>query len=79
MYKYVENKNKTCTSLVQGDSSFINKERVEKVKMASQQMPSALRLFLDLGVCIACVFSPLQRTLCTNASTVKNKTYTHTR
>uniref|UniRef100_A0A2S2NG41 Uncharacterized protein n=1 Tax=Schizaphis graminum TaxID=13262 RepID=A0A2S2NG41_SCHGA len=54
---------------------FINKERVEKVKMASQQMPSALRLFLDLASALR-VFSPLQRdsTACTNASKVEKKT-----
>ncbi|KAF0759352.1 Uncharacterized protein FWK35_00012786 [Aphis craccivora] len=38
---------------------FINKERVEKVKMASQQMPSALRLFLDLASALR-VFLPFK-------------------
>jgi len=39
---------------------FINKECVEKVKMASQQMPSASRLFLDLASALRVCFLPFK-------------------
>lgn len=39
---------------------FINKEYVEKVKMASRQMPSASRLFLDLASALRVCFLPFK-------------------
>lgn len=40
--------------------TFKNKERVEKVKMASQQMPSASGLFLDLASALRVCFLPFE-------------------
>jgi len=55
---YISLKKIPCTEGIR--RPFINKECVEKVKMASQQMPSASRLFLDLASALRVCFLPFK-------------------
>jgi len=55
---YISLKKMLCTEGIR--RTFINKECVEKVKMASQQMPSASRLFLDLASALRVCFLPFK-------------------